>query len=222
MVPVIATLLVWCAAFFAAYAGLHALFPSLFAETSTTWGGVGQTLLKLLAYVLLAIASLFLGVALAQPLSGPALDSIARATLTAIEGNSRELPKVSFAASTLRSLRVTSVTLLVGVPIMVLLTLVDLIFPPAAVVTWPCKAIVAGFLATWDLIDYPMSLEDRGVRARTAWLGHNRSYALGFGMAFAAMTVVPFLGLFLLPCGVAGATMLLHAEKKSAAASPSG
>ena len=55
-------------------------------------------------------------------------------------------------------------------PILVGLFLVNLVFPPALVVTAPLKFLVCGWLLAWDFLDYPLGLHRYGLRARLAWV----------------------------------------------------
>jgi uncharacterized protein involved in cysteine biosynthesis len=64
-------------------------------------------------------------------------------------------------------------------------------------------------LAAWDLIDYPFSLRGADVQARFTWMKRNFAAAFGFGAMIALVALVPFLGLLMLPVGVAGATKLI-------------
>lgn len=96
--------------------------------------------------------------------------------------------------------------LLVGGPLLVALALISMVFPPAAVVTVPLKVVVSSFVVAWDLLDYPFGLRKMRVRERLAWMRANLGSVLLFGASAGALLLVPLLGLFMLPCGVAAAT----------------
>ncbi len=191
--------------------GAGAAASAMFGEPSGDLGEAGLFATRIFFYVLAVLVAIFAGIALAQLISGPALDRIVRAQEQTLGGRTR--PDPSFTESLGRSLRVTLTTLAIGVPIMILLTAIELVFPPVAVVTMPCKFCVSALLATWDLIDYPFSLRGADVQARFTWLKRNFAAAFGFGAMIALVALVPFVGLLILPVGVAGATKLIFVEE---------
>jgi CysZ protein len=160
--------------------------------------------------VLLAIAAVVLAVviavALAQPLSGWALDGIVRVQEREL-GVAPGTPPPFFGAM-LTSLGSALLGLLVGVPLIVLLTIAAWVFPPAAVVTVPFKVVMAAVLLAWDLLDYPLASRRMGVLARVKWCGRHLGAVIGFGLSALLFFAVPGLGLLALPCGVAGAARL--------------
>jgi uncharacterized protein involved in cysteine biosynthesis len=167
------------------------------------------------AVVLLAILA---AVSLAQPLSGPALETLARRQEGAL--GARAWPEEPYLRGLWRGLRVNLTGLAVSGPLLGLLLLVDLLFPPAAVVTAPLKFLVSSALVGWDLLDYPLSVRGWRVRDRWRWIrAHHRPF-LGFGMACAALLLIPGLGLLLLPVGAAGAARLVHRTDPPGACEP--
>jgi CysZ protein len=186
---------------------LHAYVPAL--ATDVWYASILRVVLYVIAFVFAAIVA----IALAQPLSGPALERIVRAQERAL--GVREHPPDQAIASMLRSLRVNLVSLFVGGAIIVGLLVVGLVFPPATVVTVPLKFVVSAFILSWDVLDYPLSLRQHGVQQRTAWFRANLSAAAGFGLALAAIFLVPCLGLLLLPAGVAGGARLVAQSERA-------
>ena len=84
----------------------------------------------------------------------------------------------------------------------------------SVVVTVPLKFVVTGVLAAYDLLDYPLSQRGQSVADRVAFIRANFAAVLGFGVATAALLLIPGVGLFLLPFGVAGATrMVVDADR---------
>jgi hypothetical protein len=141
-----------------------------------------------------------------------ALDAIARKQELALGG--RTWPNQPALTGALRSLRVTLTALAIGLPILGVLALATFVFPPAAVVTVPLKFVVTGVLAAYDLLDYPLSQRGQSVADRVAFIRANFAAVLGFGVATAALLLIPGVGLFLLPFGVAGATrMVVDADR---------
>lgn len=203
----IATVTVW---------GGHELaHRMLWDQGDGTWTMVGIWALRVLFYVLGVLLAFVVAMTLAQPISGFALERLARKQEIALNG--RTWPDQPFVASTFRSLRVSVTALVIGLPILGLLALITFLAPPAGVVTIPLKFIVTGVLAVYDLVDYPLSLRGLGVRARVQFIKDEWWACFGFGCAVAALLLIPGFGLFLLPFGVAGATRLVvEADRRRA------
>ncbi|MBX3189551.1 MAG: EI24 domain-containing protein [Labilithrix sp.] len=179
------------------------------------WTMVGIWALRVLFWALGLVVAFVIAMSLAQPLSGFALEAIARKQEVALGG--RTWPDQSVVAGAVRSLRVSLTALAIGLPVLGVLALVTFLVPPAGIVTIPLKFVVTGLLAAYDLLDYPVSLRGLGVRDRVAFMRENFAAVLGFGVAVAALLLVPGMALFLLPFGVAGATrMLVAADAKPA------
>jgi CysZ protein len=163
-----------------------------------------------LRIVLGAIAILFgvlLAMTFAQPLSGWALDRLVRREEEALGVG--PWPEPPSWGSMLRSLRVTLSSLIVSLPIFAVLTVVELAFPPAAVATVPLKFLLTALIVAYDFLDYPFSLRGLGVRARFSWIGRHWGAVVAFGACAALVLLIPLVGLFVLPIGVAGATRLV-------------
>lgn len=192
------------------------------------WIGAAPTGAWVVAYALvlvLLVASglllaVFVALTLAQPLSSAALDAIARRVEVAQGGTS--WPESSTWESISRSIRVTTLALLVGLPIFVVLTLLGLFVPGAALVTVPLKFLVSALLLAWDLFDYAFGLRGWGVKKRLAWMRAHFAAVLAFGLCAGAFMLIPAIGLFVLPVGVAGASRLLvNADQRISARLPS-
>lgn len=193
----------------ALFGGLGALAIWAGAEAAARMveDAAGLWTLKLLFWLVGLVLAFVLAISFAQPLSGFALDAIARRQELALGG--RAHPGHPLLASVLRSLRVTLAALAVTLPLLGALSLVTLVFPPASVVTVPLKLLVAGVAITYDFLDYPLGLRGAGVRARGAFLKAHFGAILGFGLSAAAVLLLPGVGLLLLPFGVAGATRMV-------------
>ena len=208
LIPVVvATALFGGAGAFTIWGG-NELALRIVGDPSSSWDTVGIWMLRLVFGVMGLVIAFFVAMSLAQPLSGFALDAIARKQDLARGG--RTWADQPFVAGAIRSLRVSLTALAIGLPILALLALATFLFPPAAVVTIPLKFLVTGLLAAYDLLDYPLSQRGYSVRDRMEFMRRNFASVLGFGVATAALLLVPGLGLFLLPFGVAGATRLVH------------
>jgi CysZ protein len=170
-------------------------------------GAVATVIAEVLLGAVAVLVSVVVGFSLAQPLSGPALEKLARgfeAELGAPERGDDDLLE-----SFWRGLRVTFTALLVGMPLLGALAVVDLFVPIAVVVTMPLKLLITALMVAWDLLDYPFSLRKMRVRERLAWVRANLRAVVTFGALGALGLMVPFVGLLVLPIGVAGATHLV-------------
>lgn len=154
---------------------------------------------------------LLLGISLAVPLSGAALERIARAVCTELN---LPLPEVSGVGAALSSLGAVASGLLLGMPAVLLLTLVGLLVPPLAVVTVPLKIAVLALLVTWDVADHTFALYGMGLREREKWMRANLNAVLSFGWLAGLLLCVPLVGLLCLPAGVAGAAHLVAQTKR--------
>jgi len=161
-------------------------------DPSNGWGTAGIWALKLLFWTMGLVIAFFVAMSLAQPLSGFALDAIARKQELARGG--RVWPDQPLVAGALRSLRVS-------------LTEHG---QPDGVVTIPLKFVVTGLLVAYDLLDYPLSLRGHSVSNRLVFMRQNFMAVLGFGVATGALLLIPGVGLLVLPFGVAGATRLVR------------
>ncbi len=163
--------------------------------------------LRVLFWAVGLVIAFVIAMSLAQPISGFALERLARKQEVKLGG--RTWPDQPFVASTIRSLKVSLTALVIGLPILGLLAVLTFVIPPIAVVTVPLKFIVTGILAAYDLLDYPLSVRGQSVSQRVAFMKANFAAVLGFGCAVAALLLIPGFGLFLLPFGVAGATRMV-------------
>ena len=214
MIPVsVAALLLGGGSALAIWGG-NALAERLVADVAHAgWSVLGLWLLRVLLWALGLILAFVVAMSLAQPLSGFALDALARKQEVALGG--RAWPDQPLLTSAFRSLRVSLTGLFIGLPILAVLALVTVFFPPAGVVTLPLKFIVTGLLTAYDLLDYPLSLRGENVGARLRFIAANFPAVLGFGVAAAALLLIPGGALFLLPFGVAGAARLVNLNEKA-------
>ncbi len=186
------------------------------ASAGSAWLVAGGWALRVVLWLLAAAVAVLVGLALAQPLSGPALDAIVERQELALGG--RAHPKHPALATMLRGLRVNLLSLAATLSVIALLTLVEFAFAPAAVVTTPLKFVLSSLVLAWDVVDYPLGLRGMGVRARLAWFRAHVGLALGFGLSLGLVFLVPCAGLLLLPAGVAGATRIVIASEREDAA----
>jgi CysZ protein len=96
-----------------------------------------------------------------------------------------------------------------ALPILIGLWILELLFPPAAIVTVPLGFMVASLSLAWNLFDYPLTLRGVRMRDRFSLVMRHKAASLGFGAAFAVLFWVPCFGILLLPVGAAAATRVL-------------
>jgi len=215
MIPIIAAALL-----FAVFSGLSIWGSNelshhlLGGDGATTASTVGMWALRVVLWLVSIVVAFLVAMSLAQPLSGFALEAIARRQEIDLTG--RQWPDQPFVASTLRSLRVSLAALFVSLPILAVLAVITLLVPPLSIITIPLKFLVTGLTAAYDFIDYPLSLRGSGVRSRLGFMKEHFWAVTGFGIAAALLLLIPGFGLFLLPFGVAGATrMIIEADQRA-------
>jgi CysZ protein len=174
---------------------------------SSGWAEAGRWLLEVLIGSVVLLVAVLLGFAFAQPLSAFALESISEKQQVALGGSQHAKP--AFWSNMKRSIAVNLLGLAVGLPLFLILTIIELAAPPAAVVTWPLKFVLSALLLAWDLLDYPLGLRGTPLGARLRFFGRNLPSLFVFGALGAFILLVPGFGLLLLPFGVAGATRLV-------------
>lgn len=169
--------------------------------------GVGGVLLKILVTIVAVLLSAIVGFALAQPLSGPALEGIVRRKERDL--GAPERPEATIATEIWRSLQSLAVGYAFGLPVLVLLFALSLVMPYAEIILFPLKLMVAAFTIAWDVCDYPMSMRGLSVSHRIMVVKRNAGAVLGFSIGLALAGLVPCLLFLLLPGGVAGSTRLM-------------
>jgi CysZ protein len=215
LVPALMMTLLLCGLMGFAAWGAHWSTWALVGEPEGVWGQIGGWLLDVLLVLVAVFIAALLAIALAQPLSGFALEAVARAQERALLG--RNVPHTSFWNALWTSTRATAVMLILGGFIYTALFVVDLCFPPMVAVTVPARFIAGGWLLAWNFLDYPLSLRGLGVWARLSWAFRHFDEFTVFGLTWAALLFVPGLFFVILPMGVAGATRLVvEAEERDA------
>lgn len=187
------------------------------APADPTWlSRVGATAASWAAAAATVALGFVLSLALTPPLSGPALERIV--TLVEEELGVPARPPTSFLQEMWCGVRAQAFAAMFVVPTVATLWLVELVFPPSAVVVVPAKIGVASLGLAWNLLDYPLTLRGVRMRERFRFLVAHRREALGFGLAFAALFWVPCFNVLMLPVGVVAATRVLW---RTLAADPS-
>jgi len=180
-------------------------------------GGVLSTLAAVVAAVAAVIGAVLIGLGLAQPLSGPALNRIVRAVETR-EG-APAWPPTRAIDDVLHGLSSIVVPYAFGVPLLTVLFLLSL--TPAAPIALPLKLVVLAIMIAWDLCDYPLSQRGVPTGARVAFMKRHASAMVGFGVGLALLSLLPCALVLVLPAGVAGAARLVvHLERWDRQAAP--
>jgi CysZ protein len=192
--------------------GATALADHLAAAASGRLAVAIAWVLRVLLGGVALLLSVVVAMSLAQPLSGFALERIARAQEKRLGG--REWPEQATLPSMLRSLQVTFTALALGLPVIAALTVISIVAPPLAIVTVPLKFLTTALMIAWDFLDYPLSVRGATVSGRLRFVGAHFWAVLGFGVASGMVLLVPGVGLFLLPIGVAGATRLVFEQER--------
>lgn len=207
LVPVVILVVIAAIVGFGGYEALsHYLLP-LLGKWATAGHGAVRVVAKVLAAALAAGVGLLAGAALAQPLSGPALERIVRRVEKHL--GMPAWPETTLAQEIGRSIEGLLLTTALAAPVFVLLFVIDLVFPPAVIVTTPLKIALTALVCAWDLCDYPLSIHGTKIRDRVALLRRHLGAVMGFGLGIALLSLLPCALLFALPAGVAGATKLV-------------
>ena len=191
------------------------LIPPLFTAWLGGTSGILATTLGVVATAIALLLGILVGFALAQPLSGPALERLVRRA-EARDG-APAWPPTSFSDDILRSLGSLLVSAAFGLPLLGILVVISVVFPPAVVVTFPLKLVVLALLVVWDFCDYPLSIRGLPIRTRVAFMTRNLGAMLGFGLGLALLSLLPCLLFLALPAGVAGAARLVVAIERAEA-----
>ncbi len=170
------------------------------------WQDAGALLASLLSALLLTVLGWLLSAQLAPALSAPALERIVG--IVEHELGAPPRAELGFFAELGCGLRATLSSLAVTVPVILGLTLLELVASPVAVVTTPLKLLIGALGVAWSMFDYPLTLRGMRVRERLCFARRHFSAVLGFGVAFSLVFWLPCFGVLMLPLGVAGATRL--------------
>ena len=175
---------------------------------STGWYAVGaRAAVRWGAAALGAYLGLWAALLLAPPLSAPALEHLVRAQEAALGLPPRPSRGVWFELWC--GVEAQAAAWLVALPVWLLLWGLGLLVPALAPLLLPLQVFPLALGLAWSLLDYPLTLRGVRLRARSRLLLAHPGPILGFGAAFALVTLVPGGALLLLPAGVVGATRLV-------------
>jgi CysZ protein len=208
MVPVLVALVLGGALGTLGVWGASKVAGSTFSGESG-WAEAARWVLGIVLAIVALLVAFVIAISLSQPLSGFALDRIVRAQAQALGSPVAQSPNQSLGLQLKRSLGVSLTALAIGLPLIALLTVVELVAAPAAVVTIPLKFVVSGLMLSWDFLDYPLGADNATVGDRVHFMRDNLGAVTAFGLLASVTLLVPGLGLLLLPMGAAGATRLV-------------
>lgn len=177
-----------------------------FAQPESAWSSLAKSSVRWLGSLLAAYLSVLLSLALTPTLSAPALEHLVRLQEDALGAPPR--PRRGFWFELRCELEAQLAAFAVLIPLALAVWLLGLVLPPLLPLVAVLHGVLVSLAVAWNLLGYPLTL--RGVRARQR-LGLMLRHApavLGFGAAFAAVSLIPGAALLLLPAGVVGATRL--------------
>jgi CysZ protein len=193
------------------FASLRWALPAIAALLPAAESELGRGLLGLvswLAAALVATLGIVLALVLGPPLSAPALERLV--TLVEDELGAPPRPAMGWAHEMWLGLRASLIGLLIFSPPLLVCSLLELVFPMAAVVTLPLRLVFSSLSVAYALFDYPQSLRGYPIRSRLRLLRRALAPILGFGAGCSALFWFPCSMLLVLPIGVIAATQLFH------------
>ncbi len=167
---------------------------------------VGATALSWVSVVLAAALGWLMSAFLAPTFSAPALERIIGIAEADLQAPARA--PLGFLAEFWCGARSLLLSLAVTLPVVIALTLLEIVAPPTVVVATPLKLLVGALGVAWGLFDYPLTLRGIGARQRLRFMRRHFAVVLGFGAAFSLVFWLPCLGIVMLPVGVVAATRL--------------
>jgi CysZ protein len=199
------------------FLAVHFIAPALVARglpyAESMFGRIGVAVLRVVANVVAGVGGAFVASWCASPIAGAALERII--SLREKELGLPEREPVPFLTGIACGLRAQLLAFAVGGPILTVLSVLTLAFPPLAVVTFPLQFATLLALLVWELLDYPLSMRGMRLRDRLTLLRRQAPAAIGFGAGIALLFAIPFGAIVLLPVAVAAATELTAASGAS-------
>lgn len=168
-----------------------------------------------------SIGAVVLAAWLGWRLAGPAAAMVSAPALERLvgvaEADLRAPPRaeLGFVAELACGMRSMFLGLALTLPLEILLTLLEIFFPPISPVATPLKFILGALGVAWGLFDYPLTLRGMRARERFSFMVQHLPVVLGFGVAFALLFLVPCFGTLMLPVGAVAATQLYWAIQRA-------
>ena len=159
-----------------------------------------------LVTALAAILGFLLAMFLSPVLSAPALERIVG--ITELQLGAPPRAALGFIAEFFCGARALLSSLALTLPIVLALSLLELLLPGFSVLSVPLKLLLGALGVAWGLFDYPLTLRGIGSRERFRFMRRHFAPVLGFGSAFTLLFWLPCFGVLMLPVAVAAATQL--------------
>ncbi len=175
--------------------------------SGSTWAVWAGAAVGWLVAIIAGVIGLLISLALASPISAPALEKLVLHVEEKIDAPPRA--ESSFFKEMWFGLKAQVFAFAVAIPLLLLLWIIDLVFPPAVVVTLPLKLLVAAFSLSWNLLDYPLTLHGVRMRDRLRLFRAHKRATLAFGIGFAILFWLPCFQVLMLPVGVVAGTRLV-------------
>lgn len=218
VVPAIVFTLLEATFVYLAYRYVQPWVLELFPAGSTTWTVLG-TLTSWVAVGASALFGWILALVFTPPLSAPALERIV--DIVERDIGAPERAPLGMLAEFWCGLRSTLLSSALTLPLILGLTVLELVLAPLVVITTPLKLLLAALGISWSMFDYPLTLRGIGSRQRFQLMKRHLSVVLGFGTAFALVFWLPCCSIVMLPVGVVAATQLLWQIERSQSPSKS-
>ncbi|HKP59151.1 MAG TPA: EI24 domain-containing protein [Polyangiales bacterium] len=188
-------------------AGAIQLVPRLMAAAwpglESSLGSVGTWIVEFLGILIAAALGVVLALFATPPLCAPALERLV--LLRERELGISPRPAAGLWREFRSALAAQLWAAAIGGPLLLLLWLVDLVFPPLAPLSFALKFLVVALTWAWSLLDYPLSLRGISVADRARLMRGGAARVFGFGLGLGVVFAVPLLPLLLLPAAVAAA-----------------
>lgn len=159
-----------------------------------------------LAMLVTAVIGWRLAMPLASTLGAPALERLVGFADEELKAPPRE--PIGFFAELWCGARSMLLGLALTLPIEIVLWVLELVVPPIAPITTPLKFMLGALGVAWGLFDYPLTLRGMRARDRFGFMMRHLPVVLGFGIAFAALNLLPCCGVLMLPVGAIASTRL--------------
>lgn len=179
-----------------------------FSAPDSWWLTAAHWFVKAVLYLASIIVGVWTALVLTPPLSGPALEGLVSA-----QEQELQLPErasVGWAREFVYGLKAQLLAVAFAAPLVIGLSLLELVVAPLAIVTTPLKFVITALALAWNLFDYPLTLRGVGASERLGFVVQHWPTVLGFGLGFVLLFWIPCFGVLMLPVGVVAATRLLY------------
>jgi CysZ protein len=218
LIPALISFVLLVAAFVVLLVFLNDLGGWITSWFADGWSSDARNAVRLLIQAALVVGALWLGVvtytAVTLIIGDPFYEKISERIEDRL-GGAGDLPTLPWYRTLPRnaadSIRVIGTQLLLAVPVL----LIGLVPFVGQVVAPILGLLIGGWLLSVDLTGIPFNRRGVYLAERRRWLRQHRALALGFGMPVAALSLIPFANILVIPAAIAGGTLLtrrLHGQ----------